>query len=263
MSSSGRQLLNPSVKLWAPFLKSGLCSLKGVISHPALLLPCWKLSGYSSCGGAVILWTHAVDVSPRGPARGLSLSQGKPSSSSEGEHPLKSQTRVHCGPLCTRLSSHLLPPLAFAILDTSCISNPHTHRLGFLSLSLPISSNNEQEEICVHIFFFFCFSVCDGGNCKFIIIIIIIYYNNNFNIESADAKANKKIHFGTRPHGKWFWSIHVSFKQHWCFWFWIKGYGVEKSQNDMMHSHVNRHSSVNYLNHDVTVLRRSLSCNNW
>lgn len=101
MSSSDRQLLNPSVKLRAPFLKSGLCSLKGVISHPALLSPCWKLSGYSSCGGAVILWTHAVDVSPSGSARGLSLSQGKPSSSSEGEHPLKSKTRVHCGPLCT------------------------------------------------------------------------------------------------------------------------------------------------------------------
>ncbi len=52
------------------------------------------------------------------------------------------------------LSSHSQPPLALAIPDTSCISNPYTHRLVFLSLSLPISSNNEKKEICVHFFFF-------------------------------------------------------------------------------------------------------------
>lgn len=111
LSTSGKQTLNLSFKLWAPTLKSDLCSLRGFISHPALLSPCWKLSGCSSCGGAVILWTHAVDVSPSGSARGLSLSQGKPSSSSEGEHPLKSQTRVHYIPSSPHLSSHSLPPL--------------------------------------------------------------------------------------------------------------------------------------------------------
>lgn len=51
------------------------------------------------------------------------------------------------------LSSHSPPPLALTIPDTSCISNPYTHRLVFLSLSLPISSNNEKKEICVHFFF--------------------------------------------------------------------------------------------------------------
>jgi len=138
LSTSGKQTLNLSFKLWAPTLKSD-CSLRGVISHPALLSPCWKLSGCSSCGGAVILWTHAVDVSPSGSARGLSLSQGKPSSSSEGEHPLKSQTRVHYIPSSPHLSSHSLPPLPWT---PSCISNPYTHCLVFPSVSLPISSKN-------------------------------------------------------------------------------------------------------------------------
>ncbi len=52
------------------------------------------------------------------------------------------------------LPSHSPPPLALAIPDTFCISNPYTHRLVFLSLSLSVSSNNEKE-ICVR-FFSFC-----------------------------------------------------------------------------------------------------------
>lgn len=151
LSTSGRQTLNLSFKLWAPTFKSDLCSLRGVISHPALLSPCWKLSGWSSCGGAVILWTHAVDVSPSGSARGLSLSQGKPSSSSEGEHPLKSQTRVHYIPFSPHLSSHLLPPLAW----TPPASLIPTHTVWFSSVCLCPSVAKMNREKFVFIFSLF------------------------------------------------------------------------------------------------------------
>lgn len=52
------------------------------------LLPCRKLFDCSSCGGPVIPGMYAVDVSH--PVRDLSLSQGKPSSTSEGENPVQS-----------------------------------------------------------------------------------------------------------------------------------------------------------------------------
>ncbi len=62
------------------------------------------------------------------------------------------------------LPSHSPPPLALAIPDTFCISNPYTHRLVFLSLSLSVSSNNEKKEICVRFF-----SFCRGDMLKVLI----------------------------------------------------------------------------------------------
>ncbi len=154
MSSSGRQRLDLSVKLWAPSLKPGLCSLRGVISHSALLSPCWKLFGYSSCGGAVILWTHAVDVSPSGSARGLSLSQGKPSSSSEGEHPLKSQTRVHYVSLPTSLHTH--HPRWPSQSQTPSASLILTHTVWFSWVCLCPSAATMKRMKSVFVFFSFC-----------------------------------------------------------------------------------------------------------
>lgn len=62
--------------------------VRHVIFLHAPLLPCWKLFECSSCGGPVIPRMYAVDVSR--PVRDLLLSQGKPSSTSEGENPLQS-----------------------------------------------------------------------------------------------------------------------------------------------------------------------------
>lgn len=70
-----------------PSLQPGSFVRRVIFLHTPLL-PCWKLFDCSSSGGPVIPRMYAVDVSR--PVRDLSLSQGKPSSTSEGENPLQS-----------------------------------------------------------------------------------------------------------------------------------------------------------------------------
>lgn len=98
----------------------GLCLfVRHVLFLHVPLLSCCKLFDYSSCGGPVIPRMYAVDVSR--PVRDLSLSQGKPSSTSEGENPLQSlRGRISSTPSISDHASYW----PFAMVKMFSIFNP-------------------------------------------------------------------------------------------------------------------------------------------
>ncbi len=151
MSSSGRQTLNLSVTLWAPQAWLVFIERCYFSSCPSLAMLkafwlqllwrcCYPLD---TCSGCFSQWLSKRPLVISGEA--LQLIWGGASSQIPNEGSLR--------PLPTSLHTH--NPRWPSQSQTPPASLILTHRLVFLSLSLPISSNNEKKEICVH-FLSFC-----------------------------------------------------------------------------------------------------------
>lgn len=147
------------------------------------LLPCCKLFNCSSSGGPVIPRMYAVDVSRS--VRDLSLSQGKPSSTSEGENPL--QSLRGCISTTPSISVHA-SYWPFAIVKMFSISNPapsspHAYfaqELSVLSHAKEIKAIQRGRDYCLAEVWMFLFNklktdwLCIAYQANFFFIVLMI-----------------------------------------------------------------------------------------